>query len=133
MSQITVKELRKICKEKGIKGYSKLKKAELIKLCMSSNPKTPKKPKTPKTRRPIKLPSNIRTSPITPPRREMVCNICLENIDGPKTRPCKKGHIYHQDCLKMWKKIHKGCPSCDFGKKVSFSKMDSFNKPRRRV
>lgn len=30
----TVKELKKICKEKGIKGYSKLRKAELLKYCL---------------------------------------------------------------------------------------------------
>lgn len=40
----TVLELRKICKAKKIKGYSKLRKAELIKKCLGSpkNP-TPKK------------------------------------------------------------------------------------------
>ena len=32
--KITVKELRKICKEKGIKGYSKLRKKELEKKCL---------------------------------------------------------------------------------------------------
>jgi hypothetical protein len=42
-SQLSVAELRKLCKQKGIKGYSKLRKAELIKLCMKS--KTPKKTK----------------------------------------------------------------------------------------
>jgi DNA ligase-1 len=49
MTKHTVVELRKICKEKGIKGYSKLKKSELIKLCLTpSKPKTPTpKPKTP--------------------------------------------------------------------------------------
>jgi len=35
----TVAELKKICKEKGIKGYSKLKKAELMKHCLKT--KTP--------------------------------------------------------------------------------------------
>ena len=38
----TVIELRKICKSKGIKGYSKLKKAELMKHCLKSISKKPK-------------------------------------------------------------------------------------------
>ena len=33
----TVKELKELCKEKGIKGYSKLKKTELEKLCLNKN------------------------------------------------------------------------------------------------
>lgn len=32
----TVVELRKICKNKGIKGYSKMKKAELMKYCLET-------------------------------------------------------------------------------------------------
>lgn len=33
----TVVQLKKICKNKGIKGYSKMKKAELIKYCNVSD------------------------------------------------------------------------------------------------
>ena len=36
MSELTVPELKALCKEKGIKGYSKLRKAELIKLCSTN-------------------------------------------------------------------------------------------------
>ena len=39
----TVVELKKICKSKGIKGYSKMNKAELMKLCLKS--KTPARKK----------------------------------------------------------------------------------------
>jgi hypothetical protein len=34
MSEITVAELKQICKKKNIKGYSKLKKIDLLKLCL---------------------------------------------------------------------------------------------------
>lgn len=47
----TVVQLTKICKEKGIKGYSKLNKAQLMKQCLDS--KTPVK-KTPKSKTPAK-------------------------------------------------------------------------------
>ena len=48
MPKYTVVQLRKICKEKGIKGYSKLKKAELLKHCLGEKPVSIKKemPKT---------------------------------------------------------------------------------------
>ncbi len=44
----TVKELKQICREKGIKGYSKLRKAELMKHCLENieKKKIPKKVKT---------------------------------------------------------------------------------------
>jgi hypothetical protein len=40
----TVVELKKICKSKGIKGYGKMRKAELLKVCLKINKsKTPNK------------------------------------------------------------------------------------------
>jgi ABC-type antimicrobial peptide transport system permease subunit len=51
-----VQELKKICKEKGIKGYSKLKKVELLKKCLNEEkPKTPE-PKIQKTKPKIQKP-----------------------------------------------------------------------------
>lgn len=38
-TKLTVKELKKICKEKGLTGYSKLKEEELIALINSSEDK----------------------------------------------------------------------------------------------
>ncbi len=51
----TVVELKKICKTKGIKGYSRMKKAELMKHCLKKTPspqkkKIVKKKKSPKKR-----------------------------------------------------------------------------------
>ena len=52
MSKLSVADLKKECKKKGIKGYSGWKKAELVKNCLNTG-KTPKaktptpKPKTP--------------------------------------------------------------------------------------
>lgn len=37
-SKMTVKELKKMCKERKIKGYSKLKKKELVNILVSENP-----------------------------------------------------------------------------------------------
>ena len=42
-AKYTVVELRKICKSKGIKGYSKMKKAELLKHCVGEKQQTTKK------------------------------------------------------------------------------------------
>jgi hypothetical protein len=56
-SKMTVVELKKLCKQKGIKGYSKLNKAQLIQKCKgSASPKkpSPKKP-SPKKPRPKKI------------------------------------------------------------------------------
>jgi hypothetical protein len=39
----TVIQLKKICKEKGIKGYSKMKKAELMKHCLDKKSVSPRK------------------------------------------------------------------------------------------
>ena len=36
--KLTVVQIKKICKEKGIKGYSKMKKAELEKVCLGKSP-----------------------------------------------------------------------------------------------
>ena len=36
MNKSTVPELKQMCRDKGIKGYSKLNKADLIKLCNST-------------------------------------------------------------------------------------------------
>jgi len=58
----TVAELKKMCKSKGIKGYSKLKKKELEKLCQGEAKKSPAKArKTPvkkAVKKAAKKPSN---------------------------------------------------------------------------
>ena len=46
IKKMTVTELKKICKSKGVKGYSKMKKAELVKVCLKTMSPT-KKTKTP--------------------------------------------------------------------------------------
>ena len=43
-TKLTVSQLKKMCKKKGIKGYSKMKKAELMKICLVDN-KQETKPK----------------------------------------------------------------------------------------
>ena len=68
----TVKELKKMCKEKGIKGYSRWKKAELMENCYDTpKPKTPKRKK-----RKIKTPKPEKLSDIFP--EQGIVNI----IDG---------------------------------------------------
>lgn len=46
MSNLTVDQLKKLCKEKGISGYSKLKKAELVDLCIGKKKSPSQKPKS---------------------------------------------------------------------------------------
>ena len=58
--KITVVELKKICKRKGIKGYSKMKKATLLKHCKKSP--SPKKPSP-------KKPSPAKKSPKKSPKQ----------------------------------------------------------------
>lgn len=43
MSDLTITELKKLCKEKGIKGYSGKNKAELVKLCFEGKGKAVKR------------------------------------------------------------------------------------------
>ncbi len=62
----TVAELKKICKSKGIKGYSKMKKAELMKHCLKS--KSPAKKKTPKKKKRV-LPKFVTGK--SPPKKKV--------------------------------------------------------------
>lgn len=39
------------------------------------------------------------------------CVICLENINGNKTK-LKCGHTFHKKCIKKWLKKNKTCPTC---------------------
>jgi len=54
----TVAELKKMCKSRGIKGYSKLKKKELEKLCQGEAKKSPAKAKKAPAKKAAKKPSN---------------------------------------------------------------------------
>ena len=71
---VTVIELKKKCKEKGIKGYSKLKKKSLVKLCLGEKSKS-KKTKSKKTK------SKKTKSKIGGP--------CNTNDDCARNKPCK--------------------------------------------
>lgn len=96
----TVVELRKICKSKGIRGYSKMKKDELIKVCLGEIKKTPiKKTSIKKTSiKKSKKSSLKKTAPLP------------KNIDKTELPsayvPSKK--IYTKEAPKsFWKKIDK--------------------------
>ncbi len=52
----TVVELKKICKSKGIKGYSKMKKAELMKHCLKSKSPAKSPPKKISKKKIVKKP-----------------------------------------------------------------------------
>ena len=49
-TNLTVPELKELCKEKGIKGYSKLNKPELIKLCLKTKAPAKRTSKAPAKR-----------------------------------------------------------------------------------
>ena len=68
----TVLELKQVCKENGIRGYSKLKKVELIKLC---------KPSIPNISKMIK---HVQNTP------ESVVDLCQQLYESYKNQPNKK-------------------------------------------
>lgn len=59
----TVAELKKICKEKGIKGYGKLKKEQLMKHCLKEKTPAKKTPvkKTPAKKTPVKKSPSVKS------------------------------------------------------------------------
>ena len=100
----TVKELKQMCKDKGIKGYSNYNKSELEK-CLKNNRKTPKKspkktlkPKSVKPKRKCKTNSDC-NNPLFP-----VC--CDEYTKGHGTcRPTRKHCFQESDKTKRERDI----------------------------
>jgi hypothetical protein len=96
MCSITVKELKSICKAMNIRGYSKLRKAELINLIQEQSN--------------IIIEENQEQSNIEEKVEDAECPICMCEIKNKITTKC--GHSFCETCIKTWCKNHSTCPLC---------------------
>jgi len=75
-NNITVVELKKICKEKGIKGYSKMRKSELLKICLKKT----------STKKPIKKRKIVKKSKKQKESDKLFREIFLDSVAGTNFR-----------------------------------------------
>lgn len=88
MKGFKVVELKSICKGLGLKGYSKLRKKELIDFIENYEKSQEKE---------IKI-------------EEEECSICLDDKTNEVMLKCK--HSYCKDCIELWERNNKTCPLC---------------------
>jgi hypothetical protein len=130
MSQTyTIVELKKICKNNGIKGYSKMNKGnkkEFIKKCVKHKKKRGKRAYTIVELKKICKNNGIKgySKMNKGNKKEFIkkcvkrgkraeCKICLKSISKKEKRELRCGHIFHKDCIKRWGLIgNKKCPIC---------------------
>lgn len=94
MNTYKVSELKSICKGLGIKGYSKLRKKELIKKIEDfQNPEE----------RNEEILVNNETD-------DCECSICYNDKKNEVILKCN--HSFCEECIKSWEKINKTCPLC---------------------
>lgn len=120
---LKIPELRQVCRDRNLKGYSKLRKREIIKLIEDNEKKI--------TCRYCDLEINeekyvkmndvhihlccfnkmhgINTKP------EETCSICLENINIVDEFKTECGHYFHKNCINEWDQSGRAknqCPNC---------------------
>lgn len=113
--QKTIKELKSYCKEKGYKGYSKLKKFNLIEFIKNKSKccKTCQKKIDPN--QPFITHNEDEYEHIKCYKKEECtekeCTICLEKInDDFFITECD--HYFHKNCINKWYNTSQECPNC---------------------
>jgi hypothetical protein len=114
----TVVELKKICKDKGIKGYSKMRKAELMKHCLEK--KSIKKTPVKKT--------VVKKKVVKKNKEDKQCKICLKRMTKQTEKELVCGHKFHKNCIQQWFNITSRCPLC----KVKQPGVSSIKTPPRK-
>jgi len=140
-------ELKKICRERKIKGFSRLKKKELIYLILDNDKKDKNiREKKRNQHRDTyvnvkrktchKCKNNIGNTYVKDNNKkyhiecykkeeEHDCSICLEKIKKKDIKKTDCGHYFHEKCLKEWteKSVGVSCPNCrgDTRKILSFT------------
>lgn len=94
MNEYKVYELKSICKGLGIKGYSKLRKKELIKKIED-----------------FQNPEERNEEILEEEREDCECSICY-NDEKENEVILQCGHSFCEECIKSWEKINKTCPLC---------------------
>lgn len=134
---LKIPELKKLCKERKIKGYSKLRKKEIIKLIEDNE----KKICCEYCHKEIIEEKFVKLDDKTivhiccfnkmngfVPQKEETCSICLENINILDEFKTECGHYFHKKCINQWDKsgIAKNqCPNCrqQMKKIITFSEI----------
>lgn len=94
MNSYKVYELKSICKGLGLKGYSKLRKKELIKKIED-----------------YQNPPEQNTEENIEKKEDCECSICY-NDEKENEVILNCGHSFCEECIKSWEKINKTCPLC---------------------
>lgn len=119
----TVQELKKICKTNNLKGYSKLRKYELINLLVNEEIILDKKNNLNKKIKYIenKQHDNKEINKLCHCHKEIEeekksifgdCAICFDKIELKDVKISDCNHYFHKDCLKHWTNIKNSCPCC---------------------
>lgn len=110
MDNFKVVELKSICKGLGLKGYSKLRKKELIEFIeKSQNPN-----------------QEEQKEKIIESNEEYECSICLGDKTDEILLNCK--HSFCKECINLWEKTNPTCPLCRVKIKRKKRKKNKLNK-----
>lgn len=102
-SKLTVVALRKLAKDIKLRGYSRLRKAELIKFIIKN------------TSGQTYIEMQVEEQQVGKEKEELCeesCSICLENIEKRKKKTLKCKHTFHNTCVNEWLKVSTTCPVC---------------------
>jgi len=96
-NRMTKKQLIQLCKDNGIKGYSKYNKAQLIEYT--------------KQKMIEKYPENNNHENHNH-TEEHDCSICLDSIETHNKKTLECGHVFCKSCINHWCRINSTCPYC---------------------